>query len=309
MRMAAMDSRTRKPVGLTLIEMTLVVATIALLLGLALPAVRAMIDSFQSEGGTKSIIQAALNSARVMAMTHQRYVGVRFQKACTSNDPCDPLKGDLNAPQYMIFIVQDEPKNMGGLGDLGDPRNLANLGNGFRAMEGHEPIRLPDTTGVMQEDDMNPIVAVGLKREGSLSDMTTFSIVFSPSGKLIVHEIRVRNRDGVYRPDNAPGSTKASYDDVFNSAENICLYKRGMFIQDDYSWLNPTPRAPRERPELGLGWEDSVTSFFFYDVATLRTLYTKLRRPDGDVIDYLDAQKRDRSVYVNSYTGDLISPG
>ncbi len=290
-----MDSRTRKAAGLTLIEMTLVVATIALLAGLALPAIRAMIDSFQSEGGTKSIIQAALKSARVMAMTHQRYVGVRFQKACTSNDPCDPLKGDFDAPQYMIFIVQDEPKNMGG------------LGNGFKAMEGHEPIKLPDTIAAIGDHKL--IDDVGFKYVGALNDATTFSIVFAPSGRLVVHEVRVRNREGVYRPDNAPGSTKTSYDDIFNSIENICRYKRGMFIQDDYPAGNPPFASATQRGELGLGREDSVTSFFLYDVVTLRTMLGKSDGPVYDVVKYLRALWMDKSVFVNSYTGDLISPG
>ena len=278
---------------MTLIETTLVVATIALMVGLALPAVRALVDSFQSESGTKSIIHAALNSARTMAVTHQRYVGVRFQKACISDDPCDSLKGELNAPQYMIFIVQDEPKNMGG------------LANGFRAMEGHEPIKLPHTIGVM-ESDANKAVRVSGKIEGALTDATAFSIVFAPSGKLVVHEVRVRNRDGVYQPRNDSGSTKVSHDDVFNSIENICRYKEGMFIQDDYSFWNGAPRAT---PDFRLGREDSVTNFMIYDVATLRALYEKRSGLSPDLIDYLSALRKDKSVYVSSYTGDLISSG
>jgi len=289
-----MNGRAHRTVGLTLIEMTLVVATIALLMGLALPAVRAMVDSFQSEGGTKSIIHAALSSARTMAVTHQRYVGLRFQKACVSNDPCDPLKGELNAPQYMIFIMQDEPKNMGG------------LGNGFRAMEGHEPIKLPDTIGVM-EPGRRKTDAVGFKVAGALTDATSFSIVFAPSGKLVVHEVRVRNRDGVYRPRNDAGSTKVSHDDVFNSVENICRYKEGMFIQDDYSQYNPHPGAPVEMPQLGLGEEDSVTSFFMYDISTLRTMLGKRSGPEPAVIQYLEGLRTSKSVYVSPYTGDLIS--
>lgn len=290
-----MNGRARRTVGLTLIEMTLVVATMALLVGLALPAMRALVDAFQSEGGTKSIIHAALNAARTMAVTHQRYVGVRFQKACISNDPCDPLKGELDAPQYMIFIMQDEPKNMGG------------LGNGFRAMEGHEPIKLPDTIGVM-EPDRRKTDMVAFKIAGALTDATTFSIVFAPSGKLVVHEVRVRNRDGVYLPRNDPGSAKVSHDDVFNSIENICRYKEGMFIQDDYSkWNRHSSDDPMEAPEFELGREDSVTSFFVYDVATLRALYGKATGLVTDVISYLDALRRDKSVYVSPYTGDLIS--
>jgi type II secretory pathway pseudopilin PulG len=289
-----MYGRARKTVGLTLIEMMLVVATIALLMGLALPAVRAMIHSFQSEGGTKSVIHAALNSARTMAATHQRYVGVRFQKACISADPLNPLEGELNAPQYMIFIVSEE-------------RKVLDLANGFRALEGHEPIKLPETIGVMSLNDTDA-ARVGLRREGALNDVTTFSIIFSPAGKLVVRDVRVRNKDGVYLPVNDPGSKKVSYDDIFNSVDNICRYREGMFIQDDYSPLkNINSRGTAGVTELGLGEEPSVTSFIIYDVSTLRTLFGTRTGPAGDVVDYLNSLKAGKSVYVSPYTGDLIS--
>jgi len=99
-----MNLRARKTTGLTLVEMTLVIATIAIMAGLAVPAMRALIRSFQTEGGAVSMINAALHSARTMAVSRQRYVGVRFQKLCTSDNPTDPLKGLMDAPQYMIFI-------------------------------------------------------------------------------------------------------------------------------------------------------------------------------------------------------------
>ena len=107
---------------MTLIEMTLVVATIALLVGFALPAVRSMMGSFHSEGGAKSMVEAALSSARAMAVSHQRYVGVRFQKQCIAKDPARPLERLMEAPQYMIFIMHD--------------KDQTGLGSGFRAIEG-----------------------------------------------------------------------------------------------------------------------------------------------------------------------------
>ena len=124
-----MYGRAHRTTGLTLIEMTLVVATMALLAGFAVPAVRALLNSFQTQSGVKSMIEAALSSARAMAMSSQNYVGIRFQKLCTAQDPADPLKDLFNAPQYMIFIVHEEPKKIGG------------LANGFRAIEGLEPVR------------------------------------------------------------------------------------------------------------------------------------------------------------------------
>jgi type II secretory pathway pseudopilin PulG len=268
----------RRTTGLTLIEMTLVVATIALLVGLALPAVRAMVNSFQSEGGTKSIIHAALNSARTMALTHQRYIGVRFQKACRSNDPADPLQGLLDAPQYMVFIVHEEPK-------------VLNLAEGFRALEGHEPIRLPDTIGVMDLTKVKSDMEIDEPRE--LSDATTFSIVFSPSGKLVIQEVRVRNRDG--HVDSA-SDVNVSADDIFNKKAQVDVGV-GVFYQDDY--FGDTWSA---YPNLGLGPESSCTSFVLYDRHAFRLAYAK-KKGWTECLGRLIAG----AVYVSPYTGDLIS--
>jgi type II secretory pathway pseudopilin PulG len=292
-----MYHRAHKERGLTLIEMTLVVATIALLVGFGMPAVRSMMRSLQTEGGTRSMINAALNSARTMAMSQQRYVGIRFQKRCTSNDPTNPLKGLVDAPQYVIFIVNDS-KGTG-------------LANGFRAVEGMEPIKLPDTTIVMDMRfgvlDMGmSAVTMGWDHDYALNDATTFSIVFSPAGKLVTHRVRVRNHDGVYQPKNDTGSTKISHDDVFNSVDNICLYREGMFIQDDYSRQN---LPGKDGIDLGLKEEDSATQFITCDTATFRVLYEAKDnggKAQVDLMSYLNTQNTKQPVYVNVYTGQLI---
>lgn len=278
-----MYGRARKTTGLTLIEMTLVIATMALLVGLAVPAVRSMMKSFQTESGVRSMIDAALSSARAMAMSNQRYVGVRFQKLCTSTDPLDPLKDVLNAPQYMIFIMHEEPKRIGG------------LANGFRAVEGLAPIKLPDTMGVM---DLSTVTSdATIDEQFELSDATTFSIVFAPSGKLAVHEVRVRNRQGVYRPDNSPGSTQTATDDVFNSVDNVCTYRQGMFLQDDYAQRNGADNV-----EFGLGKEDSRTNFVIYELPTLRAAYNS-RTPWSLYLSKLATE----ALHVSPYAGSLIS--
>jgi hypothetical protein len=288
-----MHGRAHKTLGLTLIEMTLVLGTMVLLIGFAVPAVRSLTHSFQSEGAVKSMIDAALSSARAMAMSRQRYVGVRFQKLCTSADPADPLKGLVDAPQYMIFIMSEEPQKIGG------------LRNGFRAVDGLDPIKLPATVGVM---DLNSGSWVGIagQLDWALADATTFSIVFAPSGRLLVHNVRVRNRQGKYQPNNSPASGNVAHDDIFNSPENICLYHEGRFVQDDYSprkGSSPTGQVV----EWGYGEERSVTRFVIYDTATLRSLY----RPGaemGVLSEYLDGVRADKCVYVSGYTGHLILP-
>lgn len=292
-----MSPRARKTTGLTLVEMTLVIAIMAIMAGLAVPAMRALVRSFQSEGGTISMIDAALNSARTMAASRQRYVGVRFQKLCTSTVSTDPLKGLMDAPQYMIFIEHVQTTNSFSLED------------GFRAMEGLEPIKLPSPIGVMELNWITQNTEIDEPFE--LSDATAFSIVFSPAGKLVTHNVRVRNRDGVYRPDNTAGSAKESKDDVFNSAENICRPKlgtfvpRGMFLQDDYfPRKNNAGGSSGQTDSLnyGLGEEPGCTSFVIYETPRLRVVYDKKTA----WTDYL-SELATRAFYVSPYTGNLIS--
>ncbi len=272
-----------KQSGITLMEMTVVIAVVALLVSLGLPAVRMLFNSFESQGGGRAVISAALASARAIAAKEQRYAGVRFQQ-------------DLDGNQYMVFIVHDPaPKPYG-----------TNLTNGFRAVEGVEPIKLPDSVGVMDLmvrtnhnpgdfpardsddeqlrveylDDMNPLNLGPDGKNKYIADTCSFSILFSPSGKMVIHNVRVRNRDGDYRPLNL----NDSMDDIFNSPENIANYNMGMFVQDDYA-------------ELGLGAESSRNKFIIYD----KTQFDEL--DGGGRFNYLSGLE---FIYINPYTGTMI---
>jgi hypothetical protein len=101
----------------------------------------------------------------------------------------------------------------------------------------------------------------------------------------VVRPVRVRNRDGIYRPDNTVAN-KTSMDDIFNSPENILNSGVGMFVQDDYA-------------ELGLGAEPSRNRFVIYDGTQFDKLGAQGR------FDYLS---RLEAVYINAYTGTMISP-
>jgi len=266
---------THKQPGLTLIEMTMVVMTVAVLIGLGIPALRAFLHSFHSQGSAASMIGSALASARAIAAKNQRYAGIRFQKAY---DPEGPIEAD----QYIIFVTQD-------------PDMMA---YGFRAVPGIKPIKLPDTIGVMDlryRTNPSPLYAgdapIGSDMEideaRELRDTTTFSVIFSPSGKLVIHDVRVRNKDGVYQPINPSESA----DDIFNSPENIVNYNIGMFIQDDYA-------------NLGLGKEASRNRFIIYERQKFRRAFKKGRAWS----DYLIALAP-KALYVNAYTGALLSSG
>ena len=235
-------------------EMTVVVAAVALLAVLGLPAISAFVNSLVSSGPTKAMISAALSSARAIAAKEHRYAGIRFQKAY------DP-KGPLEAVQYMIFIVHDFDKT--------------GLENGFRAVEGLEPIRLPDAVSVM-DLRINGNEKVDFDSEidtlKEVRDTTTFSVVFSPSGKLVIHKVRTRNRDG----------TASSKDDVFNTLTKIThpTDPYGMFVEDNAD-------------------EPSRNSFIIYERDKFRAAFDN-ERAWSDYLKNLDA------IYINPYVGTII---
>ena len=278
--------RKNKQFGITLTEMVVVIATIAILATFGLPAARSLLKSFESGSGTKSIIDAALSTARAIAIKEQRYAGIRFEL-------------DFHDNQYMIFIVHDPEKT--------------GLSSGFCALDGQKPIKLPNDSRVidrMRRISIDPENPRGSRLEAPPSvrlelldnearpdgqgevirDMSCFSIIFSPTGKMVTHEVRVRNRDGIPLPDNAiPG--RVSMDDIFNSPENILNFNVGMFLQDDH-WMFYFS------VDKSLGAEFSRTRFFIYE----KSVFDKLNVSE-DRYNYLISLK---PVYINQYTGTMI---
>jgi prepilin-type N-terminal cleavage/methylation domain-containing protein len=255
--------------GFTLTELLTVIAIIVLLVAIGMPAAKEALESFESSAGVSNVIRLALVRARAITTRERRFAGVRFQQ-------------DTRGNQYMIFIVHD-PANTG-------------LVNGFRAAGGVNPIKLPEDVSVMDlrirtdpcdarnADDM-PIEVEGddaasdlnINDPFELDDTTTFSIVFSPAGKLVIHDVRIRNRDG--RTDDT------SDDDVFNTSNNVDN-GIGMFYQDDYAGL-------------GLGQEPSRNHFIIYNENEFDSVDTESRWTD--YLQYLEV------VYVNQYTGQIIN--
>jgi len=278
-----MNYKSQTKTGFTLTEMVVVLATMSLLIALGLPVMRMIRESFESNTGGKSMISAALSSARAIAAKEQHYAGIRFQR-------------DSDGNQYMIFIIHDFEKT--------------GLNPGFRAVQNLKPTKLPESMGVMDLrvrinhgtnwtdaedildeplnaaylDDTNPQNLGPDQKNRHITDTSSFSIVFSPNGKLVIHNVRVRNRDGIYQPDNGTAN-KVSMDSIFNSPGNITTHAVGKFIQDDYA-------------ELGLGAESSRNSFVIYD---------KIRFDKLDAIERFNYLSSLEPVYINPYTGTIIS--
>jgi len=223
---------------------------------MTVPATKALMKSFETSAGVRTLIGAALCNGRAIAAKEQRYAGVRFQR-------------DLKGNQYMTFIIHDP--------------TLKPLANGFRAIEGKKPIKLPANIGVMDlhirrnlgdptdPADQGIAADVDINAAEEVMDTTTFSIVFSPTGKLVVHDIRVHDR--------------TSLDDVFNAVAYVDSGD-AMFYQDDY-------------PNMGLGEEPSRKWFVIYDKKAFDAVSAGSRW--SDYLMHLD------KVYVNPRTGEVIN--
>ncbi len=249
----------------SLIELLVALGIIAALAAIAIPSIKAMQKSFDSTGA-ESMIGAALSTARTIAIKEQKYAGVRFQKAyvADSNKISD-------ADQYMIFIIKDYDMQ-------------SNMETLFRAIPGYKPMKLPTNTGItdMQVDDFDISDDDHINDPIEVADATTFSIVFSPSGKIVTHKLRVRNKAAENNPTTP---NQSDYDDVFNSPDNITKNNTGLFVQDDYD-------------QLGYDEEQSRKKFKIYDSDKLKKMNKEER--------YTEYLEKIKFICLNPYTGEIV---
>ncbi|MHC4866202.1 MAG: hypothetical protein ACYTEX_19135 [Planctomycetota bacterium] len=254
----------RRQSGVTLVELLVVVGAVAALAFLGVPSVRALLRSFETGSGARSMINAAMASARAIAAKEQRYAGIRFQKAYDPDHPDNPLDWD----QYMVFIINDTTIGPSVAGNLA-----------CRAVEGLKPIKLPDSVGVMDlrlgsSGDMHVVDDDHIDEPAELVDVTTFSILFSPSGRLLIHTHKAeRARVG---------------DDIFNSVNSI-KGDVGMFLED------VDPISVQRVDEF------SRTNFVIYEREEFKRAYAARTAMSG----YLRPIAQGR-IYINAYTGRMI---
>lgn len=282
--------------GFTLPEMLVSISIVTIIAAITLPLFYALHDGYNSSGAD-SIISAALSSAKAMAAKEQKYVGIRFQ--------CVPNPDDTGTPgdQYLVFIIQDP--------SLGSA-------NGFRAAKGVTPIKLPPNQGVMDlkvktsyttsPKDKDIAADADISTTEQLWDTTTFTIVFSPSGRLVAHDdVQVMNKDGKAVTDDS------STDIVFNTCVNVngaiagktsavpATTYVGLLYEDNTTVLDPpaTPGIKPFRPE------ESRKSLLIYDKRELARAFKSGKAYSG-CLSSLSSGEASQLVFINPYTGTII---
>lgn len=265
--------------GLSLVEMAVVIAAIAVLSAVGVPALKSLMKSMEVSGGVETLINSSLSTARAYAIKDRKYTGVRFQQ-------------DINGDQYLVLIhnykidsVNDifyfkalmgfEPVKLPGSARVADLKLRADMSNA------HDAESVPVSIADFHDTNTDVLEAGGEEFHVGLTDITAFSVVFSPSGKLITKSVRVRNREGV----SDPGSELESKDEVFNGYDNIVDNGIGLLLQDDYA-------------EIGLGAEKSCNGFVIYDNEQFEKM-----TDSQDKYEYLKSLSK---IFVNPYTGQMV---
>ena len=263
-----MSGRT-KNIAFTLTETLVVVAIVALLLSVGIPAAKKLSESMESTDGVRNVVNAALCNARAIAIKEQKYAGVRFQFG-------------QDGRQYMVVVVYDRAVG---------PEFAGNIG--LRAVKRRKPNALPKSVGVMDlmvkinyPSLVNSVAGVQANEQQVVDDAwiaptatddrmfvdaTTFTILFSPAGKLVHHTLRVS-----YNPDN-----NLSRDVFYIAASDSLLTHDDSWVIDGY------------QTEFSRKW------FVIYNVETLAKVSPTVRWTG-----YLSTLER---VFVNPHSGEIIN--
>ena len=238
--------------GFTLVEMLVVMALMAAVLALVLPAYSLIIEGAK-QSQMDNAIKAALGAARTHAIKTQKYAGVRFQF---------DRDGWRKGRQYAVLIEKGT--------------DLSNTYQ-FVAVPNIRPLTMPKGMGVIVESGVN------FDTDDEILDGTTFSILFSPRGKLSVLTVQMYRRDD---NDTIFGNQAAvqSNPEPGEPPAPLLYYDNNSWDQtDSVSWAE---------------YEPSMLGLYVFDVATIGGM-----KPGERYDRYVSKLA---PVLINRYTGSII---
>lgn len=271
-------TRLTRPAGFTLVELLVVMAIIAVMAMLVLPGFTRMISS-NKEGAALNLIRAALVEAQVHAAQTQKYAGIRFQF---------DKNGWADGRQYLVLI-----------------ENIT--GDEYRAAPNAKPTALPEGIGVIdysmlvqypvnqsQIDNNNYNLSDNDTNQYGLLGSTTFSILFSPTGQLVVKNLHI------YRWDE--------YDQVFNNQALVeAIPIKGQLPPPLLYYDNNNPPSWGTKITNSALWcwyEPSAKGFYFFEVNKM----LQDVNPGTRWSDYIGTVEVE-PVLINMYTGTILRGG
>lgn len=263
--------------GFTLTEMLVVIAIVVLLATMVLPAFTEMLQSNRASAA-KSLVRTMLARAQAHAVAHQKYAGIRFQF---------DRDGWQQGRQYMVLI---EKASAGG------------TTNEYNAVADVKTVTLPKGVGVLSNNavdigDMDfsnnnldeDLLSLEADADGGLLDSTSFSIIFSPTGQLVIKMLEIRERN--------------LNDTLFG--DEIAVLTDPVLVTDPPAPLlfHDNTTDPPSYPVLtdSVGWcstESSATGFYVFEVGAMADVGVGSRYSQyvNDLEPFL----------VNRYTAGLI---
>ena len=184
--------------GFSIIELLVVITIIAILIGVVSVSFNKGFESYESSG-TQNVIESALSAVRSLAMSEQRYAGVRFQR--TGNE------------QYIIFVMADTIIPYPEESDDPEQHDIP-----FTVVKGKKPLKIGNKIGIANETVHNG-VAID-------ANTTRVTIVFSPAGKLVRQYPKVQATCVLLA-----GGALQKNDDIFNDSG-------GIFPEDEEGFLS-----------------------------------------------------------------------
>lgn len=196
--------------GFTLFELVVAVSIIACLVAVAIPAFSSLRASYESSC-TLPTLESALNSARAIAIKEQKVAGIRFQQ--------------YGGKQYLYYIIRSQD----------DANSINDPAIPFCLVNGIKPICLGSQIGI----------AVPEVTKGNLIDENTTkcTVLFSPSGRLVIKNIFIRSRtsedtvfgkNGIF-PEEKTGAASCMALAIYDQKKwKECVSTSGMQDDTDY---------------------------------------------------------------------------